>query len=201
MKKILFLTLVIAVFTGALTSCGGEDLVYYGVVEHKSDYNIIGVNIPNVGFCEIPEAKKLNADINGRLSNISALEAGDLIKINFGKVSEVAVMECYPARFAASAEEITVYAKNIEVKFEYSGTTPTCKLTQPTPKGLEGAMLGDYVAFYEGGEDIDNVYCYGLVEDSPRDGKITLKLELVNGISEFLSKYPVSFNQKLVNIN
>lgn len=199
MKKLLFLTLVIAVFAGSLTSCGGEDLVYYGVVEFSKEHNILLVNIPNVGLCEMPTSDKISSELDG--ASRSVLEDGDLIRLNFGEVDDVAIMESYPARFAAECEEITICAEGIDVQFEYMGTTPVCYLTEKTPSGITNARIGDYIAFYEGGESIENVYCYGEVYMTLPDGRIRLKLELVNGISEFLSKYPRAFEQKIVEIN
>lgn len=199
MKKLVLLTLIIAVFAGALTSCGGEDTVYYGVAEFSKEHNGIFVNIPNVGLCEIPESGKISSELDG--VSRSTVRAGDLIRMNFGKNEDVALMESYPARFSAECEEITICAVDIDVEFEYMGTTPVCYLTEKTPAGISNAVIGDFIAFYEGGDTIDDVYCYGEVYMTFNDGRIVIKLELVNGISEFLSKYPRSFEQKIVEMN
>lgn len=199
MKKLIFLTLIISIFAGSLVSCtGDEGLVYYGVAEFKKDYNILLVNIPSVGLCEIPSAKKISSDLDGESRDV--IEDGDLIKINFGDVDDVAIMEMYPARFSTVAEEIVITAEDIGVSFEYVGTTPVCYLTQPTPSSLSAANIGDYIAFCEGGRGLDNVYCYGEVYMTLTDGKMVVKLELVNGIPEFLSKYPM-LEQQIVKVD
>ena len=199
MKKLIFLTLVLAIFSCSLISCsGGEGLVYYGVAEFSKEHNMLLVNIPSVGLCEMPTAKKVRSDLDGE--SRSVIEDGDLIKIDFGNVDDVAIMEMYPARFSAVAEEITVCAEEISVTFEYLGTTPVCYLTQPTPNSLSGANIGDYIAFCEGGSGLDNVYCYGEVYMTLTNGKMVVKLELVNGISEFLSKYPM-LEQQIVKVD
>lgn len=196
MKKLLFLTIIIAVLTGALVSCdGGDDVLCYGVVEQEG--NILLVNIPNVGLCEIPEAEKIVSDLDG--NNRSVIESGDLIEINFGRGAGVDIMEIYPARFAAAAEKITIRAEDIEVEYEYNGTIPVCYLTQPTPTSISNAVIGDFIAFSEGeGDSADDVYCYGEVYMTLPGGKMVVKLELVNGISDFLSKYPSAFKQSIV---
>ena len=199
MKKLIFLTLIISIFAGSLISCSGDEgLVYYGVAEFSKEHNMLLVNIPSVGRCEIPAAKKISSELDG--ASRAEIEDGDLIKINFGKVDDVAIMEMYPARFSAVAEEIVITAEDIGVSFEYVGTTPVCYLTEPSTPEISGANIGDYVAFCEGGRGLDNVYCYGEVYMKLNNGKIVVKLELVNGIHEFLSKYPM-LEQKIVKID
>ena len=196
MKKILSLMLIIAtVFTSltVLSSCGKDELFYYGVVEKER--NLLLVNIPNIGRCEIPEAKKITTEVNGKRKKISALEVGDLIRLNFGKIDDVSVLERYPAAFSENCKEITVCAKGIEVEYEYSGTTPVCYLTQSVPASLAGARIGDYIGFFEGG----NLYCTAEVYMTLPDGKLVLRVELFDGISEFLSKYS-SCEQRIINM-
>lgn len=195
MKKALFLTLVIAVFMGSLTSCGGDDLVYYGVATFSKEHNGLFVNIPSVGLCEIPTAKKISSELDGESRD--SVKAGDLIRINFGDIKDVAIMECYPARFAKEAEEITVYANNIELASEQFGTSTIYYFTQPLSCSAPDAMMGDLVAFLEEGDRLEEAYCYGEVY-MINNGKMTLKLELINGITEFLAKYPSAFEQKTV---
>lgn len=195
MKRLLLFTLIIAIFIGSLTSCGGDDLVYHGVVKLDPQSGIVGVDIPNVGFCEIPKAKNISSELDGESRD--SVVAGDLISINFGKVEDVAIMECYPARFAAEAVEITVRATEIDLTSELFGTTTIYYLTQPASATAKGANLGDLIAFLEEGDSVEDAYCYGEVY-MINNGKVTLKLELLNGISEFLSKYPSAFEQRVV---
>ena len=198
MKKIICLIIAIAIFVGALTSCGGDETVYYGAVMKYDQSGSLAVNIPTLGLCEIPSAEKITSDFNGKKNKSYTLEEGDLVRITFKDADELVLMETYPARFSMEASEIVAYAKNVSLEYEiYPGRNPICRLTCPTDSMPAGANAGDLIAFCYGNTDITAAYCYGTVY-IVHDGKITVELELVNGIADFLSKYPDSFTLKIV---
>ena len=199
MKKLLFLTLIVAIFACSLTSCGGKEAVYYGAVMKYDTSGSLAVNIPNIGLCEIPDSAKTVSEIDGKKNKNYTLEEGDLIRITFKDADELAVMESYPARFSMGAEEIVAYSKNVSLEYEiYPGRNPICRVTCPVESMPSGANAGDLIAFcYGGNTDVTEAYCYGNVY-MVHGGKITVELELLNGIEDFLSKYPNSFTMKLV---
>ena len=197
MKKILILILIIATIIPTATSCGKEDMLYYGVVEYSVEANGVFVNIPEIGLCEIPSAKVITTE--NSVASRAEVKKGDVIRLNFGKVDGVEIMECYPARFASECEEISVVAEGVSIVYpEYNRSV--IELTQPISQSLSGARTDDLVAFYIGeGEEIEDAYCYGTVLPS-RQGEITMRIELLYGVGDFLSKYPSEFNQKIVDL-
>jgi hypothetical protein len=198
-KRLLSLLLIISLVSLCLASCGGGEAVYYGAVMQYDKSGALAVNIPSIGVCEIPSAKKTVSEFDGKKNNAYTLEAGDLVKITFKGADELAVMESYPARFNAEAEEILAYEKGIGLEYEiYPGRNPVCRLTCPIESMPAGANPSDLIAFcYGGNTDLTSAYCYGIVY-TMHDGKITLEIELANGIEDFLSKYPDSFTLKIV---
>lgn len=67
---------------------------YYGVVETVEEYNGKFVYIDGVGHCEIPAYEK-QIDVN----------EGDLLVMEF-YTKDVQIMECYPARFSKSVDDM-----------------------------------------------------------------------------------------------
>ena len=69
---------------------------YYGVVETVEEYNEKFVYIDGVGHCEIPAYEK-QIDVN----------EGDLLIMSF-YTNDLQIMECYPARFSKSVDNMIV---------------------------------------------------------------------------------------------
>lgn len=145
MKKALCLVLSF-VFAISLCSCeafgglfGGADwdahqkkeTVFYGVGDHIEDLNNTCVFIPGVGHVSMPELE------NGTTPEF---KSRDLIEIVFGEnVEDLAIMESFPARFAAKASQITVKPANVKLKMDSDATT----LTLDLPSALDGISAGD----------------------------------------------------------
>ncbi|MBR2320567.1 MAG: hypothetical protein IKA57_00350 [Clostridia bacterium] len=81
---------------------------YYGVVQKQEEGDGLFVYIDGVGLCDIPTYEK----------NTVKVAEGDVLVIDF-YTDEVAIMECYPARFALSADYMAV------VEFNFSLTWGT----------------------------------------------------------------------------
>ena len=80
-------------------------ITYIGVVDTWEESDGLFVYIDGVGLCDIPSYEKGTVEV----------EKGDLLLIEF-YTDEVAIMECYPARFGAPADYIGV------IEFEFSLT-------------------------------------------------------------------------------
>lgn len=145
MKKALCLILTF-VFAISLCSCeafgglfGGKDwdahqkqkTVFYGVGDHIEDLNNTCVFIPGVGHVSMPMLED---------GTTPEFKSGDLIEIVFGEnADDLAIMESFPARFAAKASEITVKPANVKLKMDSNETS----LTLDLPSELEGISEGD----------------------------------------------------------
>ena len=82
-------------------------ITYIGVAETWEESDDLFVYIDGVGLCDIPSYKET-----------VAVEEGDLLLIEF-YTDEVAIMECFPARFALPADYMAV------IEFEFSLTWGT----------------------------------------------------------------------------
>ena len=82
-------------------------ITYIGVAETWEESDGLFVYIDGVGLCDIPSYKET-----------VAVEKGDLLLIEF-YTDEVAIMECFPARFALPADYMAV------VEFDFSLTWGT----------------------------------------------------------------------------
>ena len=196
--KIISVISLLAIVASLLSSCGGTETVYYGTVETDSYTNTVCINIPTVGLCRIPEAKSVVSEISGKRVKDYTLKEGDLVRLTFKSSEEIAIMETHPAGFSIACEEIVAFAEGISLEYEaYPGRNPVCRITCNATGALAGANASDYVAFCLGkSTDITKAYCYAEVYAIRDNGKITLEIELPEGVtaSELLSKFPDEFN-------
>ncbi len=78
---------------------------FYGVADTWEESDGLFVYIDGVGLCDIPTYEKATVEV----------EKGDLLLIEFYG-DEVAIMECFPARFGSSADYMAV------IEFDFSLT-------------------------------------------------------------------------------
>ena len=195
--KLISILLLLSVAITLLFSCGGNEAVYYGAVEKDSQSGIMCINIPSLGLCQIPEAENIYSEFSGKKVKNYTLKEGDLVRLTFSDADKIAIMEIHPARFNLTADEIVAYAEGISIEYEsYPGRNPLCRITCNATGALANLNAGDYVAFCLGKNTDTNVYCYAEVYTVRDNGKVTLQIELSEGVSvsDLLAKFPEEFN-------
>ena len=203
MKKLItiILTAVTAALCLGLVGCGDTQnqnpppgtVSYYGIIEKDEASGSLLVNIPGIGLCELPGSS------DGMEINI-ALKVQDLIRIDF-EADEVAIMECYPARFSTPAKSISVLRENVELSLEDGEYLLTVDYTADIKNDFLAYEKhpGDTVYFIisEGIPGSGSspsaqklaLYCTATVVNTSR-GRLTLKLNLnTHPCHDFLASF------------
>ena len=180
MKKILGLV-ILSVMLFSLCSCNlswlifGDvdwdahqkvDTVYYGVGVHIEELDNTCVFIPEVGHVSMPRTND---------GEYPEFDVGDLIEIRFAFGSDLSILECFPARFAADAKDVKV--KKANVGFEISDGIP--RFTVDIPEGLEVSARDRLVLKMKYGEEKDFLeknYAYCNVE-AVEESRMTLSID------------------------
>ena len=103
---------------------------FYGVGDYVDELNNTCLFIPGIGHITMPATKE---------AVTPEFKPGDLVEIVFDGKEDVAIMESYPARFSAKADEITVKSANVELKMENG----EAELTVDQPTELADISQGD----------------------------------------------------------
>ena len=137
MRKIICAFIVLSLSV-ALCSCDGmfdfgndEKIVFYGVGDYVTELENTCVFLVGVGRVSMPELND---------GTIPDFKAGDLIEITFtAKGEELAIMESYPARFAARASEIKVISADVKMEYKDDGY----RLVMDIPDNIADVAVGD----------------------------------------------------------
>ena len=107
---------------------------YYGVVETWEESNGLFVYIDGVGLCDIPTYEKEAVEV----------KEGDLLMIEFYS-DEVAIMECYPARFASPADYMAVVEFNFSLTWGTFGISSYDSATGKLVKTKDAPIPEEYI--------------------------------------------------------
>ena len=110
-------------------------ITYIGVVESQEETDALFVYIDGVGLCDIPTYEK---------GTVEVVE-GDLLLIEF-YTDEVAIMECYPARFASPADYVGVVDFSFSLTWGIFGHSSYDSETGRLVKTDDVSPNDDYVA-------------------------------------------------------
>ena len=143
------------------------DTVYYGVGVHIEELDNTCVFIPEVGHVSMPRTND---------GEYPEFDVGDLIEIRFAFGSDLSILECFPARFAADAKDVKVKKANIGLEVVDYKTL----ITVDIPEGLD-VSVGDGIILMtkcvEDEESIEVNYADCIVVVAVNDGRMTLSID------------------------
>lgn len=108
---------------------------YYGVVQTMEENEGLFVYIDGVGLCDIPTYEKDTVEV----------AEGDVLVMNF-YTDEVAIMECYPARFGSPADYMEVVDFSFSLTWGTFGISSYDSKTGKLVKTDDISPNDDYVA-------------------------------------------------------
>ena len=181
MKKIFAIVIIFAMLF-SLCSCnlswliGGNvdwdahqkvDTVYYGVGVHIEELNNTCVFIPKIGHVSMPRTKD---------GEYPEFDVGDLIEIRFAFGSDLSILECFPARFAADAKDVKVKKANIGLKVVDYKTVVTVDIPEGLDVGVgDGIIL--IIKSVENEESTEVNYADCIVVEDVEEGRMTLSID------------------------
>ena len=201
MKKIILTILFsLCVFLGVcFVACNKEETyVYYGVVQTIEGQEGLYMQIPNVGFCEMPTYEK------DKEPNIIFNE-GYLVTLEFS--SEIQVTKSNPAIIATPARSASVYEDKVVFEITENAYLLTIKPTQQ--------MIDEFLAcdskvndtvWFQGvlenqagttdSPSIETVFEYSATVEEIENDKLSVSLSLDSDMQKFFKSY-VEGNLKL----
>ena len=142
------------------------DTVYYGVGVHIEELDNTCVFIPEVGHVAMPRTND---------GEYPEFDVGDLIEIRFAFGSDLSILECFPARFAADAKDVRVKKANVGLEVVDYKTV----ITVDIPEGLDVSARDRLVLKMQYGEEKDFLeknYAYCNVE-AVEESRMTLSID------------------------
>jgi hypothetical protein len=108
--------------------------IYYGVVQKSEMGDGLFVYVDGVGLCDIPAYEKEQITV----------KEGDLLVMDF-YTDEVAIMECYPARFGSPADYMAVVEFNFSLTWGTFGISSYDSKTGKLVKTKDAPAPEDYI--------------------------------------------------------
>lgn len=188
MKRLIAI-LIFIVTSFLLFSCDAlfkKEYTFFGVVQYDELSKMVGVNIINTGFCDIPASDNISAVVGDTVVENYTLSEGDIIKITFR--GEVSLMESYPARFSGTAESIVAYPVGVRLDYHEDGYL----FTEPRFPKYQNVTVGDTVSYHKDGIE----YVTGTVA-SLDENTVSILLSITDSsvLLEFISVYPAEFSK------